>query len=410
MNSKNNLYLYFLAVFLIIVSSLCAEKNSEKLSFDFGITRIKKINLWPIVSYYESSDTTEVKVDLAFSLFRYNLDRKINRQYSHLIPIYWDNDAIEKRDFRLLSLYYPSFFRYIQDRENETTSWRFGEIAPQISLIKYTKSKDGSYLENNLFFLLWIFRNPDFSTTTLLPLFSKGTYHYNLKSYEIISPLYWHFKSDDYDNKILFPLMWKLKNQDYSLLTIPPLYWKIKKHNSQMNILLPFWYLYSDTTPGAEYSSNTIFPIYWHRKNTQYQSLTISPIFSHGFSPDKKREHLMITPLYWKIKKHNSQMNILLPFWYLYSDTTPGAEYSSNTIFPIYWHRKNTQYQSLTISPIFSYGFSPDKKREHLMITPLYWKMKKHNSQMNILLPFWYLYSDTTPGAKYSSNTIFPIY
>jgi YbbR domain-containing protein len=79
----------FLLLSLCFFTTLNAEQKNQELEFDLGFTRTKELNLWPILSYYFAKDSTEAKVNVAFSLYNYHRDDKKNFYKNRLIPLYW---------------------------------------------------------------------------------------------------------------------------------------------------------------------------------------------------------------------------------------------------------------------------------------------------------------------------------
>jgi len=137
---------------------LHAQEDTIKteMKFDFGITRDKNINIWPLLKYYREGKQVDLQVLSPF--FRKQFDTLTQTTRSHLFPIYWNYNNPGISDKRILSLYYPTLFRARKDSLYDINSYRFFELAPHINMLEFSKSKDGLFVQNNLFFFLW-FKN-----------------------------------------------------------------------------------------------------------------------------------------------------------------------------------------------------------------------------------------------------------
>ena len=146
------LFLYF----FIANNSFALQDSTEiKLSFDLGLTRSQNINLWPVLKLANNED--EKKLQILYPLFSKKLDIKHSTKHLHILPFYINDSSAKSQQKYFLSLYYPSFFHYKKSffRDTTASSYRLFELAPNISLLGFTRSPSGLYVENNFFFFLW---------------------------------------------------------------------------------------------------------------------------------------------------------------------------------------------------------------------------------------------------------------
>ncbi len=178
----------------------------------------------------------------------------------------------------------------------------------------------------------------------------------------------------------------------------------------------------------TQYVDNKIlFPVIWSLKNSYYQSFTFLPLFSKGHSADNTKSHLMLTPLLWRFKDHDSNLNLLLPIAWQKKTGTGENQKIKNVLFPIYWSNKtqyidnkllfpiiyslkNPYYHSFSFIPLFSIGHSPDSTKNHLMLTPLFWHFKNNDSKLNLFMPVAWQKKSGIGEDKKISTVIFPIF
>jgi len=397
------------------------------MSFDFGITRGKNIDAWPLFRRIKSRDKKEV--DAFFSIYRSREIYNDSLKYSHFIPFYIQEKSPLLNDFRFASLYYPSLFHRTTDYKQQIRSTRFLEIAPKISMVELTRSQDGLFIQNNILFLLWhkndqkrkhshlvlfpfywSFQNPDRSSYTLFPLYSGGSYHNRESKYLVVTPLFWHFKEKESVSNVLFPFWWQNK-------------WESGENEKVQNIVMPLFWSYRD-----KFQNNKIlFPFVWSFNNSRYKSFTFFPLISSGHSKKNEKKHLAVTPLFWHFSNENAYRNILFPIWWQKKIKQGNYEVYSNTIFPFYWSyqdniksykvlfpliwsRKNEHYRSFTFLPFMSYGKSEDGSRSRLMLTPFFWHTRKTDETRNVLFPLWWQHKKGSGENEKYSNVVFPVY
>ncbi|MHC1705376.1 MAG: hypothetical protein AB9846_15830 [Tenuifilaceae bacterium] len=403
------------------------DTTKTKMKFDFGITRDRNINLWPI--YKRTFTKFEIDKQLLFPIYRNYQNIKFGEKRSHLFPIYWKDSSKSVENLRIISTYYPSLLHITKDNTEKTRTFTLLEFAPRINLLEFKKSPDGLVMQNNLLFFLWYqnnqitqrshlivfpaywhFKNRVKETTTFLPLYSYGSLKQGLSSYYAITPLFWHFQSQKKTSNLLVPLWWNKKTG-------------VGDKATSTNLVFPVYYSHKD----QKISNKVLFPIVWNFKNPRYQSLTIPPVFSKGNSADNERKHLVLTPLYWHFKSNESESTTFFPLVWSNSWKTRYENYKTLVILPVFWSQQNNDtrsqillpfvwskstpfYESFTFFPLFSKGQSPDEETRHFAFTPIFWHFRSPNITSNTLFPVWWNRKKGSGEEAQSTNIIFPLY
>ena len=403
------------------------DSTKKEMKFDLGITRDQNINLWPI--FKRTFTQYETDKQILFPIYRsYKNTLRVERR-THLLPFYWSDSSKSGKNLRVISTFYPSLFHISTDFEDNTKTFTLLEFAPKVNILEFKKSPDGLVLENNLLFFLWYkdnkitqkshlvvfpaywqFKSPSRNTHTLLPFYSFGKYSNNRRSYFAITPLLWHFNSQNQSRNILFPLWW-----NKTLKTI--------NDTVKTNLVLPLYY----SNKSKNLRKTILFPIVWSNKGRNYRSFTVAPLFSVGRSLSVNRSHLVITPLFWNLKRDESQTTIVLPILWKYTWHSQFENYRTLIIFPLYWNKQSNNekstvippfiwskstpnYHSFSFIPLFSKGSSPNNSVKHLAITPLFWHFKTPSGYTNTLLPLWWYSKRVTENAIKTDNVVLPVY
>ncbi len=240
-----------------------------------------------------------------------------------------------------------------------------------------------------LFPFVWKINDVIYSSFTFFPFYSKGISFDSTSTHEMITPLFWHFKNHENISTVLFPLWWYTKtvvngNAKYTS-TLFPLYWHFKDHLHERDVL---------------------FPLYWHYTNGLYSTTSIFPFFSGGKSLDGSLNHLMITPLFWKIRNGDRKWDIFFPFYYSYKDKIRDRK----VVFPLIWIIKDTAYQTVSIAPLISTGHSHDNRTAYTMASPLFWHFKNPNGYSYTFFPLWWYSKKGTGDNEFKSNILFPLW
>ncbi len=421
-----NLVLLVCLLFTFLAKAQVDSSKSD-ISFDFGLTRNKNLNLWPLLKKTKSDDLFELKI--CFSTFKYSNDFQNNQKHSHLFPLFIKDKSDSVSDLKLLTTYYPSVYRYSQNHQDSSTSLKLFELAPEINFLEISRSKDGMNVQNNLFFFLWYknnqrlkishligfplywnFTSPEKTTSTLFPLYSKGSNSYLERKYLAITPLFWQFKTVTETKTRLLPICYSSKEITYA-------------DTIKRNTLFPIYWSYKD----SEKNNKIVFPIAWSLNNKYYSSFTLLPLVSVGHSKNKQKSHLGITPFIWYSKDSLSNKFTAFPIWYKRTKIHNQDTIKSNVIFPIYWSNQNTfdtskvlfplifnfknkYYSSSTFFPLYSTGESKFGSRSHRVVTPFYWSFKDYNYTKKAFLPIWFSSLKVEGIDSVKSTVLFPIY
>ncbi len=425
----------FIKLFLFLIylqissATVFAQHDSAAtdMSFDFGFTRGRNINAWPILKINRSKEKKDIQA--IFSIYGLKSDYKLHTKQTHLLPIWFYDSTATKRDYRFFSTYYPSVFRYTNDVSTQTKSFKFAELAPEINLLEFTRSTDGLYVQNNFLFLLWYKNNQKLN-----------------KSHLIFFPIYWSFKNNNNTSQIFFPLFTHgtYSNGQTSFLGITPLFWHTKKQNITRNVLFPLWW-HKKTGEGENakirnyifplfftareknFSSQALFPIFFHKNDLSDQITTLLPIFYYKHNKNNSGNRLMLTPLFWHRTKVDGYRNTLFPIWWQQKTIINQDENYSNVIFPIWWVHKYRDinkhiffpliwsiqahaYNSFTLVPLFSIGHSDDNTQNHAVITPFFWNFKSKTGSSNLLFPLLFNSRQGIGADEKKWNVVFPIY
>ena len=427
---KAKIRIVFSVITLLLVPFVTFAQSDtikKSMTFDFGLTRDRNINLWPI--YKRTITKYEIDKQFIFPIYRNYKNLKLGEKRSHVLPFYWKDSSENSENLRILSTYYPSIFHLAKNKEENTKTFTFVEFAPRINLLEFKKSPDGLVMQNNLLFFLWYqnnqvtkrehlivfpaywhFKNRVKETTTLFPIYSFGDYRQGESNYLAITPLYWHFKSAKRSSNLLVPILWNRKvgvGDDISTTSLVlPVYWSRKD---------------------KKVDSKVFFPIYWSIKNPRYQSLSVLPFFSTGYSYDLERKHQIITPFYWHFKNNEGESKTFFPLIWSSSWKTRYENYSSFVVFPLYWAQRNNDihtqvllpfiwnrvtpdYHSFTFVPLLSVGKSPDESVKHLVVTPFFWHFSSPELKSNTIFPLWWYRKKGLKDETTTSNIVFPLY
>ena len=429
------------------------DTASAGMKFDFGFSKAKNLHLWPILTV--TTEQNFKRIDILSGVYDYQKHTSNKPQTqtgdpgfvkSHLFPVFWYSNRYGK-SVRILSLYYPSLFHYESCIADSTTKYNLLELAPGFSFISLTRSPQGVFSENNLFFLLWYkndkkrlqshlvlfpflwnYRSEHSNYFTLFPLFSFG-HHFADRKYFALTPFFWHISGSEYHRNILLPLFYeKLSGQG-----------EYQKHNA---VLFPFYFSFKS----HDHNNKVLFPMFFSLKNKYYTSLTLFPFFSVGHNANTSASHFAVTPFFWHSEDSTGYHNTLFPLWwngrhyhygtydhynvlfpfYWSLNSECGHTYypaedeykrhdtiyksSSRVFFPFYWNLKHRGYNSITIFPIYSKGQSPDGRKSHYSYGGLFWHFKKTDRFQNVFFPFWWSGRTDSKYEHARYQVLFPIW
>ncbi|WP_139180964.1 hypothetical protein [Williamwhitmania taraxaci] len=403
------------------------DSVNTKMKFDFGITRDRNINLWPIFKRTKSDIESDRQV--IFPIYQSHQNFKRGEKSLRILPVYWSDSSAKEETKRFISVYYPSLIHKSNNKRKQIKTFTLLEIAPRVNVLEFAKSKDGLVIQNNLLFFVWYknnmitkhlyligfpaywqYSNPTKESTTLLPLFSYGKYANKQKQYFAATPLFWHFSSLNQSSNLLFPIWWNR--------TV-----RVGDNLEKQRLLFPIYFSSKDQST----SNHIIFPLVWSLNNSRYKSLTIAPLISTGCSANGVRRHLMLSPLFWQFKSDVSESTTLFPFVWSHKWKSRTEESSSLVLFPLYWSEANSEsqyqivlpfiynfnsknYHTFTFAPFFSVGKTPNGASSHAIVTPLFWHFKSPGRSSNTLLPIWWHRKVGEGEEAKTTSVVFPLY
>jgi hypothetical protein len=386
------------------------------------------------MSFMKSKDGLFTRNNLFFLLWSKN-DRALMESYLVFFPLLWMFENKAGSSCTVFPLYSSGTYN---DKKEE-----FKAITP----------------------LYWHFSSPSGSRRTLFPLWwDRETFFNNdTARSRLVLPVYWHDQDRDQNYRVLFPLFWYLRDEDYFSQTLLPLYsfghatdssaghrvisplfWHIYENNSTSTLLAPFWYRKKsidslDTTTTDFFTpcywtkqsltenNRAVIPFFWRFNNNERQSTTLLPFFSYGSAPHDSTSHLVLSPLFWHFaqsrgystaffpllwnrrlvqEKDTSSLFLIFP---LYVSLLKNSDYM-RIIFPLLWVYGDEQYRSWTIPPLLSYGSSPDRHQNHLILSPLLWNINRSEYSFSTLFPVWWHKTTRQEGDTLSTSFLLPLY
>ncbi|MFN3405325.1 MAG: hypothetical protein ACK40G_14590 [Cytophagaceae bacterium] len=414
--------------FLLIIFTSNAQSDSSRseLSFDFGITRGRNLNLWPVLKKYKDHEKKELQI--LYPIYSKVKYFDLHIKHSHLLPLFIADSSAQGTEKRYITFFYPTLFHYQKQtiREETIKSAKFLELAPNISMLGISRSPKGLFVENNLFFFIWHKRD-----------------ELNQKSRLIAFPLYWHFSTATDTSHLLLPFFYKKKSKDLEKFNLLGVYNYHRSKYKKNHTVFPVWWSREEYYGRDTTSKKIIFPVYWQMNSkirshyvffplfynfnyAHYKTTTVIPLFSKGISPDESQSHFGFLN-YWKIKNKNKETKLLIPVGWntkeMYSNDTISkttflfmfwsirSTNKKEDIFPPFFYRyQNSYYRTFSFFPFISYGKQTGTDNKYLSVTPFYWKIRNAHSHKDILIPLaWKTYRYTDKG-MIEKTTLFPIY
>ncbi|MEI6349197.1 MAG: hypothetical protein WCP69_14710 [Bacteroidota bacterium] len=410
------------------IDSTNIDSTKSDLTFDFGFTRGKGyINLWPILKKQKTAEKKELQI--LYPIFIKSTDYKLKANHFQFLPFAITDSNSLGTDRRFLSTYYPSVFRYQKKSfgDSSMTSFKFLELAPNISCFNIGRSPNGLFVENNLFFFVWFKRD-------LI----------QMRSHLVVFPLYWNYSNRIDSTQFVFPLFYQKKSAVEKKLNIAILYNYKKSKLDRNSVLFPLWWNNSAYHFDDTITTKTLFPVFWSKRsknirntviapffykfeNSNWKTTSLFPLFSYGGEKKYNFNYFAITPFYWHVNDDKDKIDILFPIFWHHKIYHKKDTLVRNTLFPIYWSRKSkfnhdlvlfpliysfkdTNYHSFTLFPLYSFGHSLDKSKRHFDIFPLYWYHQSATQSNEILFPFWWNFKSYYANDTIVQKTLFPIY
>jgi hypothetical protein len=368
----------------VIFPFVFSHKDKYRQSFTF----------FPLFSFGHRTDSS--MRHLAITPFFWNVKRNDGRS-TVLFPIYWSTTHYKKHDTIHREVLFPFYWT--------------------------SRSKDH---DNKVFFpFVWSLENKEYKSLTVFPLFSKGQRKDSTFAHLAVTPFFWRISNKFGSTNVLFPLYMNSKHI-YSSDTVRrealfPFYWTLKRKNEENKIFFPLIYSFKDSSR----SRLTIFPLIWTYNDKERKSFTFFPLYSKSSTTDGKESTLMVTPLYWKVKRDwetwevlfplywskqerlsdTSTWKLLIPLYFSYKDKTV----HNQIITPLVYNLNGMFYKSFTFFPFFSKGKSKDSTFEHLAITPLYWQIRNGNKRTRMFFPLYWRHDEFLKNDTIRREGIFPI-
>lgn len=398
---------------------------------------VNHLNITPLFSHRESESDKKTRLYPIWWKGE-EIKRGDTIRYNHIMPFYWSRSGRGKRS----NIFFPFFWKFEDKKYRSITFFPF---------VSRGKSEDGYRSHLAITPLYKRSRRKKRKSQRLFPIWWQGSYDEGgprAYRYNHIAPIYWSVKSKTKEKHVFFPLIWSLKDKYYESFTFFPLFSKgVSTSGKRKHIAItplfhyrqyprektwrfyPFWWRmtyeskkgykesYNHIAPlfwsykhGENRAGFSIFPLIWSKRTKDRKSFRIFPIIHRSSRTYENKESFSLFPLFFHKRSTYHKKNTLFPIWfsgtqYYKKDTTLLRKYnhivpiywSSETktrkgrvLFPFVWKFEKPSYESFSLFPFFSRGKSPDTKRSHLMITPLFYQRNNPRGFNRMLFPLWW--------------------
>lgn len=332
-------------------------------------------------------------------LFSVGHNRDTSRSHLVISPLFWYIKNYEGQS--------TTFFPIVWSQKWKT---KYEDYSTFVLFPIYWSNRENKNIKRIIPPIIWINKTPTYSSFTIIPLISKGRSPNNDNEHLIITPIFWRYKSIDAVSNTLIPF-WRYKrsgelNDAWVNNFIFPLYYSWKRSDNKGNIL---------------------FPIIWNFKNPNYHTFTFLPVTSVGKSADGYSSYAAITPLYWRFKTKEGSGQLLFPFWWQNNRLQDGKVVGSSKVFflfwrysdterkhsgffPLAWNLRNSNSQSFTLFPLYSYGKNKNMETSYLTVTPLFWHFRNPSRSFNTIFPLWWNKNEYSGKITDRFNLILPLY
>jgi hypothetical protein len=354
-----------------VIKTLFPLYLSQK-KYDENDTSIFKI-LFPVYwANKDNSKNNKVVFPISWSLKNdkyksytffpfYSKGHSLRDGSNHLVVsmLYWQFNSADQNSKIIFPFYWSEKIFY----ENDTSV--FKAILPL-----YWANKDKS--RNNKIFvpIIWSFKNQNYESFTILPLFSKRLSTRDSSAYKMFSMIYWQFNSKYQKTRTLIPIYFSqnkyLKNDTATIKTIFPFYWSNKSHSEDNKV---------------------VFPLFWSFKNEDHKSFTFFPIYSKGINFNSKN-YLAITPIFWQFKGDEDKKTVIFPIYSQYKNMNEDKK--SNLLYFIMRHDKTDKRNSTQILwPICE--STHDNEYKYFRFAPIVWYKKTRDIKFFSIQPIYYV-------------------
>lgn len=385
--------LYYPSLFRII-----SDTTSKSKSYRF-------LELAPEINFLNiTKSKTGLLTQNNFFFFIWSKNDVLNHKSNFVaFPIYW----YYRNEYRTTNTLFP-IYRYVKINDLNEKNFSFypglyfykkenRTVRHSALLLFYSKKyeqNDSVHLAHKtvLFPLLFTHTNKDFTNFTLFPLvhYDKTFDWLNPKTNLVVTPLFWHKRTTEFNRNIFFPIYWQ-KNE----------YWK--HDSSKRTFVFPVYYTYKSNA----YKSKAFIPVVWYKRSIVDTSLTVFP-------------------LYWQSHGANQSNHLLFPFWYKYKQVTRYDTIYKQYFIPFVFYKTWNKEKSLTVFPFYSkkasvYGSSSkyifpvyyaekDNNHSFKSLLPLYFYNKNRQAKFHLLLPVWYHKKRYSEDDTIKTNLILPVY
>jgi hypothetical protein len=312
------------------------------------------------------------------------------------------------------------------------------------------------------FYGLWYSaKSPSYEFRTLFPLWAEWKQPKEQDRASLFGLFYYNRRSPKVDADVLFPLFWRLREEETRTTVVGPFVHQEREATDKepaghTNWLPP---LFFEGKSGAK-SYLHIPPLLTFTRHSDRDGLNVvGPMFCRwkgGPACDTRTADdidLGVAPLYFYGRSETSEYELIPPLLHYYRYNEIGeswlniwgpyirshdAESDSRHIAPFYWHTWGKNKESLTVFPLFHYGYEGDAARlitplfvwargekgektfatwgyahyqgrtEVEMITPFYWHYRDPDIGLDTKVAFPFFYKSESPRGK--DLAIFPFY
>jgi hypothetical protein len=411
----------------------------------------RSMGLYALLYFWKRNREANTAFDLFFPFVVSN--RSTDHNFTWFLPLnfYWRNGAGDKAHSNLLLL--PLLYRN-KNPEGATT----------ISLLGYGHSR-GRNSNGSIAWLYWYGRRADGGGyDLLLPLFYNsrrptgstlgsplGYYSRDgenkrgavawlywfgrqrvegdqRKSYDVLFPFVWSFRSPQSSTTVLPPLFLHMRRPTYSFTTLFPLYWASRdpQKGSGWKVFFPLYFsrtgeegqTFTWVTPLGGYRRDSVhntrtlllLPLYFHRRDPQREIDFVLPVFLRHRNPQDGTATTLLLNFYRRNDPQGSTTTFFPLFWH-FRDAATGA--TAHTLLPFYFRRSGPE-ETLTAAGLFPlwgyyrnyreggwsgglfplafFGSRADKG--HGVLFPLLWHFRNPRSTTTLAIPFYFRMAD----------------
>ncbi len=254
----------------------------------------------PLLHYASYDDADESWANLWGPYYR---EHKAERDYLHVMPLYWSIWGPKERHTTVLP-----FFHYGHHGDNDHL------LATPLFVDK--KAEDGAHT-----FVTWGYAR-----------------HRGRTELDMFTPLFWHYRdpSVGLDEKLLFPLAFTRRSPRESTTTVFPLF----SHSERYGLSKSLW----------------ITPLFNHTTDTEGWSTNVYPLAFFGRK--NSDSHSVVAPLYWDFVSRDSRSTVVFPLFWRFSSPNELNQLTLNTFYHETRGAAGTNW-SVHVFPLVAFGGTP---------------------------------------------------